>query len=220
MGSVETIPTVDISAWLDPSSTEEDRQNVVDAMRQARTTYGFLNLVGYGVSLEEQKQAMDCAKLFFTLSEEEKMDVWIGKCKGRSFRGYEPPGIQVHQEGLLPDTKARYLGESVADVTPGGPVPDPNYAILGSHGAAGESAAQVSARALPSEWNCAPDALDALAENEPSIPMRLLRYAPQPTRDERQFGVGDHTDFGFITILLQEMGLKTLGTAPAEWYCW
>lgn len=105
MGSVETIPTVNISAWLDPSSTEEERQNVVEEMRHACTTYGFLSLVGHGVSPEEQKQAMDCAKLFFTLSEEEKMDVWIGKCKGRSFRGYEPPGIQVHQEGLLPDTK-------------------------------------------------------------------------------------------------------------------
>lgn len=105
MGSVGTIPTVDISAWIDPNSTEEGRQNVVDEMRNACTTYGFFSLVGHGITPEEQEQALKCAKLFFTLSEEDKMDVCIAKSKGRSFRGYEPPGIQVHQEGLLPDTK-------------------------------------------------------------------------------------------------------------------
>lgn len=105
MGSVGTIPTVDISAWIDPCGTERDRQNVVEEMRNACTTYGFFNLVGHGVPPEAQKQALDCARLFFTLSEEQKMDVCISKSKGRSFRGYEPPGIQVHQEGLLPDTK-------------------------------------------------------------------------------------------------------------------
>ncbi|KAL3433427.1 hypothetical protein BDV09DRAFT_171947 [Aspergillus tetrazonus] len=228
MGSVETIPTVDISAWLDPSSTEEDRQNVVDAMRHACTTYGFLSLVGHGVSLEEQKQAMDCAKLFFTMSEEEKMDVWIGKSKGRSFRGYEPPGIQVHQEGLLPDTKECFIiGHEVPEDHPDsgtfstGPnlwpksLPEDQFRIpIMKYQARMVQLVKVLlkilARGLPSEWNCPPDALDALAENEPSIPMRLLHYAPQPVRDERQFGVGDHTDFGCITILLQEMGTEGL----------
>jgi hypothetical protein len=33
------------------------------------------------------------------------MDVWIGKCMGKSHRGYEPSGIQTHKEGLKPDTK-------------------------------------------------------------------------------------------------------------------
>lgn len=47
---------------------------------------------------------------------------------------------------------------------------------------------RILARGLPQEWNCPPDVLDALAENNPSIPMRLLHYGPQPIRDERQFG--------------------------------
>lgn len=105
MGSIEAIPTVDITAWIDTSGTEEERQRVVDEMRNACTRYGFFNLVGHGVSPKAQSQALNCAKLFFTLSEQEKMSVCISKSIGRSFRGYEPPGIQVHQEGLLPDTK-------------------------------------------------------------------------------------------------------------------
>ena len=105
MGSIGTIPTVDISAFVDPNASPEAQQQVVDAVQDACTTYGFFYLVGHGVSPEDQKQALDCAKLFFTLSMEEKMEVWIGKCLGKSHRGYEPPGIQIHQEGLLPDTK-------------------------------------------------------------------------------------------------------------------
>ncbi|KAJ5909829.1 leucoanthocyanidin dioxygenase [Penicillium tannophilum] len=228
MGSVGTIPTVDISAWIDPNSTEEGRQNVVDEMRNACTTYGFFSLVGHGITPEEQEQALKCAKLFFTLSEEDKMDVCIAKSKGRSFRGYEPPGIQVHQEGLLPDTKECFIiGHEVPEDDPDcgtfstGPnlwpksLPEADFRIpIMDYQARMVELVKVLlkilARGLPQEWNCPADVLDALAENNPSIPMRLLHYGPQPIRDERQFGVGDHTDFGCVTILLQEMGTEGL----------
>ncbi|KAJ5872920.1 leucoanthocyanidin dioxygenase [Penicillium soppii] len=228
MGSVGTIPTVDISAWIDPCGTERDRQNVVEEMRNACTTYGFFNLVGHGVSPEAQKQALDCARLFFTLSEEQKMDVCISKSKGRSFRGYEPPGIQVHQEGLLPDTKECFIiGHEVPEDDPDcgtfstGPnlwpksLPEGKFRIPIMEYQARmvelvKVLLKIIARGLPQEWNCPPDVLDPLAQNNPSIPMRLLHYGPQPIKDERQFGVGDHTDFGCVTILLQEMGTKGL----------
>lgn len=100
----EAIPTVDISPFVNNAPAKE-LLDVVKAVRHACTTYGFFYLVGHGISLEEQNRALDCAKLFFTLSQEEKMDVWIKKSLGKSHRGYEPPGIQTHQKGLLPDTK-------------------------------------------------------------------------------------------------------------------
>jgi isopenicillin N synthase-like dioxygenase len=101
---VHTIPVVDISPFLkSPSSDAADQ--VVRQMRHACHTYGFFYLVGHGVSEEVRRGHLDRAKLFFTLSEEEKMDVWIGKCMGKSHRGYEPSGIQTHKEGLKPDTK-------------------------------------------------------------------------------------------------------------------
>ena len=46
---------------------------------------------------------------------------------------------------------------------------------------------QILARGLPKAWGHAPDVMDKMAVN-PSIPMRLLHYAPQPVYDERQFG--------------------------------
>jgi isopenicillin N synthase-like dioxygenase len=108
MGSLgvsdQSIPTVDISPFLaDPSS--EAAEHVVEAMRDACTKYGFFYLMGHGVSEADRQGHMDRAKLFFTLPHDEKMEVWIGKCMGKSHRGYEPSGIQTHQAGLKPDTK-------------------------------------------------------------------------------------------------------------------
>ena len=110
MGSLESatpvsIPTVDMSPFLDGNSSAEARSKVVEDMRHACATYGFFYLVGHGISEEDRQKALECTRMYFALPMEEKMETWIGKAMGRSFRGYEPPALQVHQEGLLPDTK-------------------------------------------------------------------------------------------------------------------
>lgn len=99
------IPTVDISAILLPTASDAERHQVIEHVRQASTTYGFFNLVGHGISHELLQQAFESSKLFFSLPNEERMNVHVGKAMGRSFRGWEPPLIQQHHEGLLPDTK-------------------------------------------------------------------------------------------------------------------
>lgn len=110
MGSIDTtpptsIPTVDISPWLDENASPTAKNEVVNAMRDACSTFGFFYLIGHGIPEEDRQAVLECTRKYFDLPEEDKMDTWIGKAMGRSFRGYEPPALQVHQEGLLPDTK-------------------------------------------------------------------------------------------------------------------
>ncbi|KAF3065870.1 hypothetical protein GL218_09347 [Daldinia childiae] len=235
MGSIENIPeiapdaipTVDISPFTDPNASEEAKNGVVDAIRHACTKYGFFYLTGHGVSEEKRNSILKCSRRFFELSMEERMDVWIGKSMGKSFRGYEPPGIQTHQEGLLPDTKECFaIGHEVpADHPDAGtfstgpnlwpknlkdeefrtPVMEYQATML----ALSKVLLKLLSRGLPKAWGHPPDVMDDLAVN-PSMPMRLLHYGPQEVLDERQFGVGDHTDFGCVTILLQEMNTKGL----------
>lgn len=99
------IPTVDISAFLDPGASDEARRAVVENMSDACHTYGFFSLVGHGLPDHAIQEAFEVNKMFFALPEDKKMEVWINKSVGRSFRGYEPPLIQTHHKGLLPDTK-------------------------------------------------------------------------------------------------------------------
>ncbi|KAJ6443310.1 isopenicillin N synthetase [Purpureocillium lavendulum] len=225
MGSIatapEAIPTVDISPFV-TNASEEAKRDVVAAIRHACTTYGFFYLVGHGVTLEEQNKALECAKLFFTLPLEEKLEVSLKNSLGKSHRGYEAPGIQTHQAGLLPDTKEAFIigAEVPADHPDAGTFStgpnlwpkslprdkfrDPIMEYQGKMLALVKTLLKILALGLPEEWSCPPDVFDDLAKNDPSMPMRLLHYAPQPVRNDSQFGVGDHTDFGCIALLLQE----------------
>jgi isopenicillin N synthase-like dioxygenase len=101
----KTIPLVDISAFIDTNATEQAKEDVVKAVSDACHTYGFFYLVGHGIPEADRQQTLDCARLFAKLPLEEKMDISVSKCMGQSFRGYEPPALQLHQKELLPDTK-------------------------------------------------------------------------------------------------------------------
>ena len=107
MGSLETptIPTIDISPFVNPKAHQSQKNDVVDAVRHACTTYGFFQLVGHGVTSEAREEILECAKRFFKLPIEDRMKVQIKNSMGKSFRGYEPSGIQTHQKGLKADTK-------------------------------------------------------------------------------------------------------------------
>ena len=61
------------------------------------------------------------------------------------------------------------------------------------------------ARSLPYGDNI----FDNFQSNDPAAPLRLLHYPPQPApsaeQDEgKQFGASAHTDFGAVTLLLQD----------------
>lgn len=51
----------------------------------------------------------------------------------------------------------------------------------------GKTLLEILARGLPREWGCSPNVFDEYMK-DPSNRMRLLHYAPQPIRDESQFG--------------------------------
>lgn len=109
MGSLEsskdTIPTIDISPFFAENASEQLANEVVEAVRHACNTYGFFQIVGHGVSEEERDGILECAKRFFDLPIEEKMKLHTKNSMGKSYRGYEPAGSQIHQKGLKADTK-------------------------------------------------------------------------------------------------------------------
>lgn len=110
MGSIDTsedvIPTIDLSPWLNSDESKTaDKLAVIKELHDACVTYGFFQLVGHGIPIEMQRSVFDCAARFFALPLEEKTDVSIKNCFGRSNRGYEVLQGQTLQTGALPDLK-------------------------------------------------------------------------------------------------------------------
>ncbi|KAJ4415489.1 hypothetical protein N0V82_007291 [Gnomoniopsis sp. IMI 355080] len=222
------IPTVDVSALLSSTSSEAERRQVVDNVCHASRKYGFFNLVGHGIPPQQMKQALEINRRFFALPEEKRLDVHVSKAMGRSFRGWEPPLIQQHQDGLLPDTKETFIvGREVPadDSEAGSFMTGPNLwpdlpkdefqnVVLDYQARMIEVAGlliRILVQGLPKEWSCSPDALDGLLV-DPAIPMRFLHYGPVPEKDPRQFG-GEYDDFhslAFFGIVLLGTGRKLI----------
>lgn len=52
------------------------------------------------------------------------------------------------------------------------------------------------------------------------VMMKMIRYPPQDTTKPEQFGIGAHTDFGGVTVLLQQPdreGLEVWHEAREQW---
>ena len=103
--SESMIPTINISAWLSPTSTLQSRNAVVDQIRSACQAYGFFQLEGHGIPLEMQNEVLECAERFFSLPLEQKQQVSIKKSVGSANRGYEDFQGQRLETKALPDLK-------------------------------------------------------------------------------------------------------------------
>lgn len=74
---------------------------------------------------------------------------------------------------------------------------------------------EMIARTLP----YGPRVFDEFVANTPAAPLRLLHYPPAQKTEKRQLGASAHTDFGAVTLLLQDgnPGLEVLDQASGEW---
>ena len=64
-----------------------------------------------------------------------------------------------------------------------------------------------------------PHIFDDFIAHEPATPLRLLHYPPARRTEQRQLGASAHTDFGALTLLLQDgtSGLQVLDAATETW---
>jgi isopenicillin N synthase-like dioxygenase len=224
----ETIPLIDLTDAFSPQA--ERRKAVAWRIHQAARETGFFYIENHGVPEALMRGQLDWARRYFDLPLERKMALDIADSP--IMRGYEPMASQTLDEGSPPDLKegfmlARDLGEDHPLVRSGAPFEGPNRWPAGLPGfreqiEAYQAAMMGLGRRLVS---CLALSLDldedyfAEAMEEPSCTVRLLHYPPQPA-DARfnQIGSGAHTDWGLITILLQDEagGLEVLN-ADGDW---
>lgn len=224
-----TLPVIDVSGLS--SSDPARRRAVGAALRAACLDKGFFYCTGHGVPAGLIDAVFAETKALFDLPNAEK-DA-LDKSKSKCNRGYETLGGQTLQPGAPPDRKEGYyigveLPEDDPRVITGRFNRGPNqwpmnlpgfrltmrayFAALQDLGAILMSGIALSLD-LPEDYFAAYD-------RDPLATLRLLHYPPQKSDDPAgTMGAGAHTDFGGLTILLQDEvgGLQVYDHANKGW---
>lgn len=224
----DSIPVIDLAPSFSDDAAQ--RKSVAWEIHKTAVDTGFFYIKNHGVSQEMMDGQLELARTFFKLPMEEKMkvDARNSSCT----RGYETMGLQTLDDGSPPDLKEGFLigvdlDEDHPYVRDG--VPNcganqwpsepatfrPQYeAYVDEMFRVGRHLMGLLALSLD-----LPEDYFAEGLSEPLFNSRLLRYAPQPEDAAyNQIGAGAHTDWGMITILLQDdVGGLEVENAAGEW---
>jgi isopenicillin N synthase-like dioxygenase len=208
------VPVVDISALVTGVGS---RQPVADQIASACRDAGFFYIIGHGVDEALQVRLEHLSRQFFTLDLAAKMAIRMER-GGRAWRGYFPVGGELTSG--KPDIKeGLYFGAELAEDHPsvrnGTPLhganlfppqmPEFRDAVLEYLTAMTRLGHTVMAGVALSLGLEASYFADRYTR-DPLILFRIFNYPPDlaPAATGQRWGVGEHTDYGLLTILKQD----------------
>ncbi|SCX55624.1 isopenicillin N synthase family oxygenase [Variovorax sp. EL159] len=208
-----SLPVIDVAPLVAGTAA---RDGVAAQIGAACRAHGFFYVTGHGVDAALVQRLEDLSHRFFSLPEETKMQ-WRMALGGRAWRGFFPLGGELTsgrpdwKEGLYLGTELPASHPLVQAKTPvHGPnlfpdVPGFRETILGYMTAVTQLGHRLMegialSLGLPATY---------FAERytaDPLILFRLFNYPSQPVPEglDVQWGVGEHTDYGLLTILHQD----------------
>ena len=227
------LPLIDVSALLTLDVPDSDRISVGREIDAACRDSGFFLVTGHGIEPKLRDDIERLSREFFALSEEAKAAVAMRR-GGVAWRGWFPVGDELTSGE--PDRKEGvYFGAEIASTDPRviahTPLHGPNLFPTSPAGlgavvlrwieevsALGQTLLQGVALGLSIE----PDWFATHLTADPTVLFRIFHYPPG---DTDSWGVGEHTDYGLITLLAQDrhggLQVRTRGTwvdVPADPY--
>jgi isopenicillin N synthase-like dioxygenase len=212
--SPNQLPIIDVSGLS--SSKRERREAVGELIRSACVNNGFFYIANHGVPQGLIDAAMAETRNFFDLPTEAKQQV--AKSQSKCNRGWEPLSSQALDLNAPPDLKENfYMGLELPEDHPAvvagkfnhGPNQWPQdmpafKATMRAYHAAMRDLSERIMIGLALSLRLPENYFDAF-NRDPLSTMRLLHYPPHPADALKgQAGAGAHTDFGTLTLLLQD----------------
>ena len=203
------IPTIDMTALLRDGPGRED---VAAQIGEACSRFGFFLLTGHGIAPALFEAVEREARHFFALPEARKAVIAMAH-GGPAWRGWFP--LEGELTSGLPDRKeGLYLGEELGPDDPrvaaGWPMHGANMwpdEVPGLRPAV-EAWLGAATRAAHALCEGAALALGLPAQHfrehytaRPTLLFRIFRYPPDRPGT---YGVGEHSDYGFLTLLAQD----------------
>lgn len=205
------IPVINIQPLI---TKTHERYDVAEKIRQACCDSGFFYIIGHGVDVALQDRLEELSRQFFAQDQDTKMKISMAK-GGRAWRGYFPVGDELTSG--KPDLKEGiYFGDELDDDHPlvqaGVPLHGLNLfpdniplfreTILDYMAAMTQLGHQLMSGIALSLGLESSYFIDRYTWN-PLILFRIFNYPPAPSNAE-QWGVGEHTDYGLLTMLKQD----------------
>ncbi|XGV97720.1 MAG: isopenicillin N synthase family dioxygenase [Leptolyngbya sp. BL-A-14] len=204
------IPVIDVSALVAGQAAE----TVATQIRQACCETGFFYVIGHGIDEALQQRLEHLSRQFFAQPLETKLQIRMA-LGGRAWRGYFPVGDELTSG--QPDLKEGiYFGDELDAAHPS------VQAQLPMHGAnlfpempqfretvldymaamtqLGHKLMAGIALSLGLDASYFRDRYTA----DPLILFRIFNYPPETKAEPSYWGVGEHTDYGLLTILKQD----------------
>lgn len=189
---MDELPLVDLG---------RSQAEVASAIDDACRHMGFFYVVGHGIDVELQESLEASSRTFFAQDDDVKAEIAMSK-GGRAWRGWFPVGGELTSG--IPDRKEGiYFGAELppSDVPLHGPnlfpssVPGLRAVVLEYLDAMTELGHRLIAAVSLGLG------LDVQAlTTDPTILFRIFHYPPEP----EHWGVGEHTDYGLLTMLRQD----------------
>jgi isopenicillin N synthase-like dioxygenase len=223
------LPIIDVGPLLGPRPTA-DLARVADVaarIQAACRERGFFYVAGHGVPDGLLDELARASAEFFALPPAAKEEIAMAR-GGRAWRGFFPVGAELTSG--RPDLKeGLYFGTELADDDPrvlaGVPLHGRNLfprqvprlrplvlAYLDALTAVGQAVLTGVALSLDLD----PGYFSTGYTADPTILFRIFHYPPSPPQTG-DWGVGEHTDYGLVTLLAQDDSGGLQVAAPEGW---
>ena len=219
---MERLPVIDVSRL---GGSDARRHEAAAEIGAACRNLGFFYATGHGIGADTQSALEAASRRFFALPEATKMEIAMPR-GGRAWRGYFPLGGELTSG--KPDLKqGLYFGEELSEDDPrvaaglplhGGnlfpdEVPELKPAVLRFMDEATKAAHTIM------EGVALSLGLDAqyFRRTYTARPTLLFRIFEYPAGDDEAWGVGEHTDYGLLTLLAQDENGGLQVKTPNGW---
>ena len=208
------LPIIDVAPRVAGAG---DQEGVAAAMGKACRENGFFYVIGHGVGEDLNRRLEELSHRFFAQDVETKLEIRMALA-GKAWRGYFPVGDELTSG--KPDVKeGLYFGSQLSEEDPrvraGLPLHGPNLFPAGIPGfgdtileymAALTNLGHALMRGVALSLGLEPGYFRERFMADPLTLFRIFHYPPVTVKAdaEERWGVGEHTDYGVLTILKQD----------------
>lgn len=208
------VPVIDVAPLV---AGRADQIEVARALHEACTTCGFFYVVGHGVDEALCRRLETLSQEFFARDKQEKLRINMAR-GGRAWRGYFSVGDEL-TSGKPDQKEGIYFGQELSDDDPrvvaGLPlhgrnlwpeVPGFRETVLEFMAALTHLGHRLMA-GMALSLGLAEDYFAERYTGDPLVLFRIFNYPHSRSTAAQQdapWGVGEHTDYGLLTILRQD----------------